>query len=199
LILLALTVTFAAVDTTLSLEPTFKSSIYGMLVGSEEILLALSIAVMGLALGSRVPAAESTYDSSRLLLALLVLWAYLDFMQLLIVWNSDLPEEAAWYLHRLTGEWAAVAAAVAVLHFVLPFFVLLWPRVQRSRRTVGWLCALLVLMEVPRAWWMVIPAAGRNLDWVDAAAMVAVWGPAVGMALHTYHDPGQIIAEPAHA
>jgi hypothetical protein len=187
LILLALTVTFAAIDLTLSMEPQFKSSIYGMLTASEALLFALSIALFGMTSAPLTPLSDATHDLGRLLLALLVLWAYLDFMQLLIIWNSDLPDEAGWYLRRLAGGWAGVAAAVAALHFMLPFLALLWPPVQCSRRAIRWIAALLVLTEIPRAWWIVIPASGRRLGWLDAAAMLAVLGVASAMALHAYH------------
>jgi hypothetical protein len=181
LILLALTVTFSAIDFTLSMEPHFKSSIYGMLVGCEAILLALSIALMASA-GAR-HAQGSVHDLGRLLFALLVLWAYLDFMQVLIVWNSNLPDEAAWYLKRLVGSWALIAALIAALHFLLPFFALIWPQVQRSRVAIAWVAGVLVLIEVPRAWWIVIPAAGRNLSLLDLAAMMALLGLAAAIAL----------------
>jgi len=197
LIALALTITFSAIDYTLSMEPHFKSSIYGLLVGSEAVLLALSAAMLGAALARRSNGGESIEDLGKLLFALLVLWAYLDFMQLLIVWNSDLPEEAGWYVRRLVGEWAIVAALIAGLHFILPFFALIWPQVQRSRAAVGWLAGLLVLIEVPRAWWIVIPAAGRNLAWVDVAAMMAVLGLAAGIALRA-HRSGQRKPVAAH-
>jgi hypothetical protein len=204
LIVLALTITFSAIDCTLSLEPQFKSSIYGLLVGSEVVLLALSVAVMGTVFAARDSrsngaedgegrrgrergetgeSGESGADLGRLLFGLLVFWAYLDFMQLLIVWNSNLPDEAPWYVRRLIGGWAIIAVIVAGLHFILPFFALIFPRVQRSRAAVGWLAALLVLIEVPRAWWMVIPAGGRNLSVLDVTAMMAVLGPAAGIAL----------------
>jgi hypothetical protein len=183
LILLALTVTFSAIDFTLSMEPHFKSSIYGMLVGCEAILLALSVAVMASALAPLPQARGSVADLGRLLFALLVLWAYLDFMQLLIVWNSDLPDEAGWYLERLIGGWAIIAGLVAACHFLLPFFALIWPQVQRSRAAIAWVGALLVVIEVPRAWWIVIPAAGRTLSVLDLAAMMAVAGLAAAIAL----------------
>ena len=183
LILLVLTVTFSAIDFTLSLEPHFKSSIYGMLIGCEAVLLALSVAVMGWAFTSNDEPAPVNRDLGRLLFALLVLWAYLDFMQVLIVWNSDLPEEAAWYVKRLVGDWAGVVALIAVCHFLLPFFALIWPQVQRSRSTMGAVAAMLVLIEAVRAWWIVIPAAGRGLGWVDVAAMTAVLGVAAAIAL----------------
>ena len=185
LILLALTVTFAAFDYTLSMEPRFKSSVYGLLVGTEGVLLALSVAVMGVTLGGDRARARARRPKilGKLMLGLLVFWAYLDFMQLLIIWQSDLPHEADWYVRRTAGGWGIVAAVVAGLHFVLPFFALLWPQVQRSRRAMGWLAALLVAIEIPRAWWIVIPAAGRALSLLDVVAMLAVIGLAAGMAL----------------
>jgi hypothetical protein len=183
LILLALTVTFAAIDYTLSMEPQYPSSVYGMLVCTEAVLFALSIAVAGLALGSRDTAVSTRHVLGRLLFSLLVLWAYLDFMQLLIVWNSDLPHEAVWYLHRLAGDWKMLAVLIAALHFVLPFFVLITPKAQRSRRALGLIAALLVLIEVPRAWWVVIPATGQAWAWSDAVTMLAVLGIALGIAL----------------
>jgi hypothetical protein len=188
LILLALTVTFAAIDFTLSLEPQFKSSIYGMLVAAEAILLALSIAVLGAAAASRTDRRSGIRDLGRLLFALLVLWAYLDFMQVLIVWNSDLPDEANWYLHRFVGTWAAVAVLIAVCHFALPFFALIWPQVQRSRSALAALAAVLIVAEVPRAWWIVIPAADRNLSVWDVAPMLAVLGLAAGIALRVFRS-----------
>ncbi len=80
-----------------------------MLAASEAILFALSVAVLGVAAARRPEERDNMRDLGRLLFALLVLWAYLDFMQLLIVWNSDLPDEAGWYLKRLIGGWAIVA------------------------------------------------------------------------------------------
>jgi hypothetical protein len=185
LILLILTVTFSAIDFTLSMEPHFKSSIYGMLAASTDLLLALSVALMSLALGSRPLERETVHDLGRLLFALLILWAYLDFMQVLIVWNSNLPDEAGWYSKRLVGQWGTLALAVAALHFLLPFFLLIFAPVQRSQTAIGAVAALLVLMEILRSWWVVVPAAGRGLSFTDAAAMLALIGMAAALALRT--------------
>jgi len=184
LILLLLTVTFAAIDSTLSLNPQFKSSIYGMLVCVEEVLFALSMAILGLAVTTAT--VEATRVLGRLLLALVVLWAYLDFMQFLIVWNSNLPDEAGWYVSRLKGGWGPLAIGIAVCHIALPLFTLLWPAVQRSRTAIASVAALLVLLEIPRTWWIVIPAAGRGVAWSDVVAMVALLGLAAALALRAF-------------
>jgi hypothetical protein len=183
LILLAITVTFAAVDATMSLDPHFASSSYGMIAGAESGLLAASVCVLAAALDPRVPA-DTLNDVGRLLLGLLVLWAYLDFMQLLIVWNSNLPNEAAWYVARASHGWASVAAIIAIGHFLLPFFALLAPRLRQTRQGLVAVATLLIVMEALRAWWLVLPADHRFIGWIDVAAMLAIAGFAAGMALH---------------
>ena len=195
LILLALTVTFAAYDYTLSMEPRFSSSVWGMLVGAEGVLLALSVAVLGATLAG---ADGATKDLGTLTLGLLVFWAYLDFMQILIIWQSDLVHEADWYVRRITRGWGAVAAIIAIVHFVLPFFALLWPQVRRSRRALGALAALLIAIELPRAWWIVIPADARGLSWVDLAAMLAITGLSAAIALRAPKLLGAARPEAAH-
>jgi hypothetical protein len=145
-------------------------------------LLALSVPIFAAVIGEP-PDDERLRSLGRLLLALLILWAYLDFMQLLIVWQSDLPNEASWYISGSTGGWGIAAALVAGGHFVLPFFALLSPKVQRSRRGIGCVTALLILSEVVRNWWLVVPASGKGFSIVDVLAMLGVIGIAAALAL----------------
>ena len=182
LILLGVSVTFASIDATMSLDPHFVSSAYGMIAASQAGLLALSISVLGAAI-SRPLQVNELDDAGRLLLGLLILWAYLDFMQLLIVWQSDLPPEAHWYIERLHGGWGLVALLVLIAHFVLPFFALMSPRLRRSACGIAAITALLVLMGIVRAWWLVLPAASRSVTWVDVSAILAMGGLSAGLAL----------------
>ncbi len=182
LILLGLSVTFAAIDATMSLDPHFISSDYGMIAAAEGGLLALSICVLGASFDLRL-APDALDDLGKLLQGLLVLWAYLDFMQFLIVWQSDLPHEAQWYIERSTHGWGLLAGLVALGHFLLPFFALMSPRLRRSRRGIGAIAALLIAMEVFRAWWLVLPAGHLSISWIEIAAMLAIGGLSAAMAL----------------
>ncbi|GAB6968192.1 hypothetical protein JCM25156A_22290 [Komagataeibacter kakiaceti JCM 25156] len=170
LIVLALTSGFAAIDLTESLDPHFSSSAYGLIASAGAVLLAFAMAV--LFEGMRATTAELR-DLARLLLGLTILWAYLDFMQFLIVWQSNLPVEAAWYAPRLRGGWGAVALAIAGLHFLLPFVLLVLPPLQARRRVVLLAAGLLVGMETVRNLWLVLPA------WTPP---VPLWGVPVSLA-----------------
>ena len=180
LLLLAVTFTFASIDFTMSLEPKFTSNIYGMLSSSGAVLLALAVAVVLAAPGAE---REVRNDLGKLLLALTILWTYLDFCQLLIVWQSDLVTQAPWYLKRAFGFWSWVMGAVALGHSAVPILLLFWPRVRKSAWALPWIAAWLVAWEVVRAWWTVLPAAPRQPGWVDLACLAAVGGTAVGFAL----------------
>jgi hypothetical protein len=175
LILLGLTVTFTAIDATASLDPSFSSSAYGMVIAAAYGLLALAICILVAALLSPLPH-PALGDLGQLLLALLILWAYLEFVQFLIVWQSDLPHESHWYIVRSGGAWGIVAALVAVGHFLLPFIALVARRLRSSRGGIIGITTVLIAMELLRSWWLVLPADGRFIGWIDIAAMLAFGG-----------------------
>ena len=154
LFLLAVTFTFASVDATLTLDPQFVSSIYGMIAGSGAVMLALAVAVL-IAAPDLPPAVRQ--DAGKLLLSVVILWTYLDFMQVLIVWQSDLAHDARWYLQRSTGIWGGVGVAVVLIQSALPIALLIAPGVRRSVTGLRLVGGLLIVSAVLRAWWTAVP------------------------------------------
>lgn len=154
LIALAFTSGFAAIDLTESLDPHFSSSAYGLIAAAGSVLLAFAVGVLMEGMWAR---GQDLRDLARLLLGLTVLWAYLDFMQFLIVWQSNLPVEAAWYAPRLRGAWGGVALTIVALHFLLPFAVLVLSPLQARRPAIMLAAGLLTGMEILRNLWLVLP------------------------------------------
>src|SRR5262249_9426869 len=127
LVLLGLTVTFAAIDWVMSLESDWASTVFGALVGSSQLLAALALAI---AVATFIPIGDSETaqvwnDLGNLLLAFVMMWTYLAFAQFLLIWSGNLPDEITWYLHRTEGGWQWLGLALAIGYFVLPFIVLL--------------------------------------------------------------------------
>ncbi len=187
LILLAITITFSSIDLTMSLDPRFDSSVYGLIALSEMGLFALAVAVFAVSVGAP-PDRDTLAVLGKLLLGLALLWAYLDFMQFLIVWQSDLSSEAPWYLVRTAGGWGITAIGVASGHFALPFCLLIWPQVRRSRFGIAVVTALLGLSAIVRAWWTVVPASQAGFVFVDVAAMVCLMGIGAALSLRGPRD-----------
>lgn len=162
LILLALTATFAAIDAIMSLDPTFASSIFGLIQISEIGALSLAIAALALIFSSAPPDPEALRQIARLLLAFVILWSYLAFMQLLIIWQSNLPHEAAWYLLRWSEGWDIVSGLIVFTHLVTPFFTLLSSTAQHSRKAVGFASASIIIGGILHQFWLVAPFAGAS-------------------------------------
>lgn len=165
ILLFGLTVTFAAVDWVMSLEPEWFSTIFGMLLMAGFGLSALAFAVTIAGKLSREDGLDAVYqprhfhDHGKLLLAFTMLWAYFMFSQYLIIWAGNLPEEIPWYLRRLRGGWQYIALALVLLHFALPFVLLLSRELKRAAKMLGAVALLVLAMRVVDLFWTVAPSA----------------------------------------
>ncbi|QEH39290.1 hypothetical protein OJF2_79050 (plasmid) [Aquisphaera giovannonii] len=175
LVALFLTASFAAIDWAMSLEPRWASTIYGAMVIVGDVLatMALMILVTVSFLRSRpiheVATPSRLADLGNLLLAFTMLWAYMSFSQFLIIWSGNLAEETPWYLRRTAGGWQWVALLLIVVHFFLPFFVLLFRDNKRDPRTLRVVAGLVLVMHMIDLTWLVIPAftgpSGPAIPW----------------------------------
>ncbi len=185
LVAYVLTMTFAAFDWAMSLEPHWYSTIYGVkfVVGQGLATLCFAIVVASRlarhAPFSRWLSPGHFHDLGNLTLAFVMLWAYASFSQFLIIWSGDLPEENVWYLRRLGNGWQALALALVVLHFGVPFVVLLVRRSKRNARVLAGVALVLFALRYVDLYWLVAPAfhAGEFApSWMDLAALVALGG-----------------------
>jgi hypothetical protein len=196
LILLGLTTTMAAIDWLMSLEAPWSSSVFGLLVIAGALLAALAFATLLVALLGRddEPDREARADLGSLLLAGLLLWAYLQAMQLVIIWEENLPDEIGWYLHRLGHGWQWAAGLVPILGFAAPFLLLLSRRIKRRRLWLIAICLVLLASHVVEAWWLVLAPFPAGLGALAPAAMLAIGGLVVALILHRL-APAEIAAE----
>ncbi len=181
LVALGLTAAFAMIDWTMSLDPTWTSTIYPAMVATGHLLVGFAFAVAVVAwLGSRVPfefpaLPRLLNDLGGLLLALVMLWAYLSYSQLLLIWAGNLNEEITWYQARLANGWQWVGLAIIAIEFVIPFILLLSRDVKRSARAMGALALFIVVGRLVDLAWLVEPT-------FPPAPLVAHW-PDVSLAL----------------
>jgi hypothetical protein len=188
-----LAVTFAAFDWLMSLEPTWFSTIFGVLVAVGQVVPALAFAIAGSAWLARrrgwdraiAPAVWN--DLGNLQLASVMLWAYLSFSQLLLIWSGNLHEEIPWYILRSEGGWQYVGAALGLFYFAVPFALLLSRRIKRNLTWLMRVGLLLLVMSVVYQFWLVNPVYSRitaaekapaplSMHWLDLAALVGVGG-----------------------
>ena len=186
LLVYVITMTFASVDWIISLDPHWYSTIFGLIFVVSQGLAALSLAIIVLALLSNVEP-YATYvrpglhflDLGKLLLAFVMLWAYLSFSQLLIIWSGNLPEEITFYANRFRGGWQYVSLLVLFGHFALPFVLLLSRDLKRRPRLLAQVAIWILVMRVVDLIWYVepmFPPRRFPIHWMDVALPVGLAG-----------------------
>jgi hypothetical protein len=184
IILYAFTVSFAAIDWVMSLDPSWISTIYGLVILIGQLLSAMCFAiVVERILVKYKPMSEwlkpeFVHDHGKWMLTFIMVWAYFSFSQWLIIWAGNLPDEITWYMRRLNGGWGFVGLWLVVFHFAVPFVILLSRPFKRDIRRMVWLATWMLLMRYLDLFWNIEPnfSVRFNVTWADVILPVAMGG-----------------------
>jgi hypothetical protein len=190
---LALTMTFAAFDWMMSLDPRFFSTIFGVYWFAGSFMSAFAVVIIAAALTRDDPTAfghhmsvEHFHALGKFMLAFVAFWAYVAFSQFMLIWIANIPEEVPWYILRIDGRWRWVGAFVALFQFLVPFFLLLQRAVTRNPRRLAFVAAWLLFVHWIDLYWLVMPhlhRAGPRPWLFDVTAFVGVGGAAVAFTV----------------
>ncbi len=191
IIFFVFTVTFAAVDWVMTLDPHFYSTMWGFLFVAGWALSTFSFSVVILAWLSdrepmnRVIGKRHFHDIGKLMLAFVMVWAYFNFSQYLIIWSGNIPEETKWYMPRIQGTWGAIGVILIFFHFAFPFLVLLSRDIKRNAKWLSLLAIFILVMRLVDMYYLIGPSPTLDshglevpfhLSWMDFVAPVAVGG-----------------------
>lgn len=184
LAIFALSLTFAAIDWVMSMDPHWYSTMFGVyyfagaVLGCFAVMIILLQNMQRAGLLNRVVNQEHYHDLGKLLFGFVVFWTYIAFCQYFLIWYANIPEETLWYQHRLDGNWKTIAIFIMIGHFFLPFFYLL-PRGQKrdkSRLYVG--AAWLLMIHYIDLYWVIMPLHSHDFhpSLVDLTTFLGVAG-----------------------
>ncbi len=198
LVFLALSITFVAVDWFMSLNPDFYSTMFGFLFLNYLGLAGLAFTILMAAYLSKTPPMGALFrpshfaDYGKLTLAFVMMWAYFQFSQYLLVYAANLQDEIPYVLTRIEGGWQYLALFLLVFQFVVPFCLLLSRPLKRTPDRLVRLALWLLIVRVIDTFMYVTPefsSAGANrwfvagehgsvffVSWLDVVTPVAIGG-----------------------
>jgi hypothetical protein len=186
LILYAFTITFAVIDWVMSLDPSWISTIFGLVILIGEVLSAMCFAVVvERILFDYEPMSEMlkpdfVHDHGKWMLTFTMVWAYFSFSQWLIIWAGNLPTEITFFLTRIRHGWGVVAVFLALFGFVIPFAMLLSRPFKRDIRKLVWLAVWIMFIRWVDLFWIIEPNFSKNFhvsvaDIVVSIAIGCLW------------------------
>jgi hypothetical protein len=191
MIIFVLVVSFAAIDWTMTLSPHWFSTIWGFLYVAGWALSCFSFAVVILAYLSdkapmnRILGKRHFHDIGKLMLALVMVWAYFNFSQFLIIWSGNIPEETVWFLDRMKDGWGWIGLILILFHFAFPYLVLLSRDIKRNAKYLAIMAIFILIMRIVDVFYHIAPSPsvieGAHAPHFDAFWILYLLGPlAVG-------------------
>ena len=188
----SITMSAAAIYWIMSLDPTWYSSVYGLLFLVEQGYQVLALAIIvSLALSRAEPyrtllRQTEQHDLGKFTFAFVMLNIYLAFGQFLIIWSGNLPDEINWYLDRIRGGWGVIITLDFIFHWLVPFTLLLSRDLKRNKKRLTRVCQFMIFAVAVNLFWLIEPNfkdAARNLhfSWgileyaAVPVAMMAFW------------------------
>lgn len=164
----AATVTTIAIDWIMSLEAHWFSTIFGVYYFAGTIVTALSLtAFVGVNLFQRKllhprMKIDSFYSLGTMIFAFNVFWAYIAFSQYLLIWYANLPEETFWFIDRMQHGWGTVSIVLIVVHFIIPFFILLTRAVKTNINVLRFMGIWMLFAHYLDLYWLIMPTFSKT-------------------------------------
>jgi hypothetical protein len=194
LVFYSVTITLGAIDWVMSLDAVWYSTIFGMIYMVGQTLSAMAFCLIVLVALAKYEPFRSIlrktelHDNGKLLLAFVMLFTYLSFSQFIIIWSANLTEEIPWYLARVRNGWRPIIVTIFLIHFAVPFLLLLNRNLKKQGPQLAKVALLLLFARVLELYWEIVPnfadaawpsgTLAHGFRWTDIVvplAMIAAW------------------------
>jgi hypothetical protein len=187
--LFAMSLTFAAFDWIMSLEPGWYSTMFGVRIFASSAVTSFAVVILttlgfkraGL-VGDEINT-EHFHDLGKLMFGFLIFWAYISFGEFFLIWYAAIPEETVYYHRRWDdNSWRMISVAIVVVKFIAPFYLTLSRNVKRNNAMIGFGAAWIVVTHLIEMYYWIMPYY-RPFEtvqwggiWLEAGCVMATLG-----------------------
>lgn len=181
----ALTITFAAIDWIMSLNPHWFSTIFGVYYFTGTLLAALATAtyiiikldeknllVKGLN-------QDHYYSLGALMFAFTNFWAYIAFSQFMLIWYANLPEETVFFVDRFQGSWIYISVGLIFIRFVIPYAGLLSQPSKMNAKNLKFFSLWILFAHFYDLYWLIMPNFSKDgfvFGWIEIGYILVALG-----------------------
>jgi hypothetical protein len=184
LMVCALSIALASMDLLMSIDYIWFSTMFGVYYwagGFVSFFAVLTLVTMFLQNNgrmTRIVSPEHFHDYGKLMFAFTFFWGYIAFSQFMLYWYANIPEETAWYLHRIEGGWDKLAYTTLFATFLVPFAGLISRFAKRSRKILAFWACWIIIAQWLNVYWVVMPEFSKTLTFsiMDLTCFLGVGG-----------------------
>jgi len=198
-VVLGLTLTGAAGDLFMSLDPHWYSTMWGVYYFAGCVLAIFSTLIITVYLLQRGGYLRSSitlehyHDLGKYLFAFTFFWGYIAFSQYMLLWYANIPEEVQWFSrHGATtvrgnmNGWSPVIVAILFGQLLIPFAGLLSRHVKRVAGVLVFWAVWQLAFHLLDTYWIVMPEYPGKFGPVALAASIAAFVGMGGLLLAVF-------------
>lgn len=194
IVALGITLTGAAFDLLMSLDPHWYSTIFGVYFFAGSAVAAFATMILCVYLLQRTGyllrsiSVEHYHDLGKFLFGFVFFWGYIAFSQYMLLWYANIPEETAWLARRgattvpqdING-WTTVSLMILFGNLLIPFAGLMSRHIKRNKGLLAFWAAWLLVFHWIDLFWLIGPELdGKvHLGVVEIATLVGIVGVSV--------------------
>jgi len=148
----ALILSLIGYDLVMSLDPHWYSTLFGaytfvkaFYIGLGGLIILASVLHLNPAIEFKLKPSDF-HDIGKLFFAFCMVWGDFFYVQLVVIWYGNIPEETAYVIERtMTPPWNALAWFVFIICFILPFLILLNKKIKTKPGVMSILCTVVIM------------------------------------------------------
>ena len=148
----ALVLSLIGFDLVMSMDPHWVSTLFGayhfvksFFIGLGALIILAAVIRLKQGEASGINAAHF-HDIGKLFFAFCLLWADFFYVQLMVIYYGNIPEETNYVLIRtMLAPWNKLAWTVFIVCFIGPFFILLNQRIKTRPILMMIICSIVII------------------------------------------------------
>ena len=179
----AIALTFWSFDWIMGLNYRWNSTIWGIYIFSGSALAALCVIILlanALRSGGYLKGILNTQHNfafGKLLLGFTLLWSWIAFVQYMLIWYANIPDESVYYVLRSSASWNVLGIILVVGHFLVPFTLLLFRAPKANPIFLSLVAGWILAMHLLDVYTMILPVLhpeGFHPAVLDIVALLAI-------------------------
>ncbi|HWZ42874.1 MAG TPA: hypothetical protein VNW97_05330 [Candidatus Saccharimonadales bacterium] len=149
-IVFAVTISVAAFDWLISLDPGWFSTMFAVYVFAGTFVQGIAGITLAVVLLKDSPLLRNfvtprqLHDLGKMLFAFTIFWAYIWTCQYLLIWYGNIPDEISHYLKRTNSHWIYLFALNVIINWIIPFLSLASIPSKQNPKRLRNVCLLLL-------------------------------------------------------
>ena len=161
--IVAISFTLFGIDMIMSLEPHWFSALFAAKSFIAAFLHASTVIALIVIILHRIghlPMLNRSHlhDFSRYIFMLAIIWGYFNFVEFMLIWYGNIPEETVFYVKRSEGVFGVLFFANIILNWFIPFLFLMPRMTSRSKLFILPVIVLMMVGQYTELYYYIWPA-----------------------------------------